>query len=1416
MTYLLENNPNINKDIITRKEFYQYYLPDDDLQFTKLKSDKNNYDNNIIPRFLVKKMIADGNYLQFHSYQLFISNYINPNTPYSRLLMKWQTGTGKTIGALSVALNFIKYFRDEELQHSSSIGSVFILGFTAQIFKNELLRFPEFGIITRNELDKLKRLRSLAYIGSSFDIEKYQEFLLKIKKKFNNRQNNGFFRFIGYKKLVNMLFKVNDTNVNISDLDEIGIALAIEKKQILLNMDFLNEFKNSILICDEIHNVYNSLDKNNWGVALQYILNSHPSIRALFMSATPINNSPTEIIDLLNLLLPSQHYAKLEKKNFFDKEKKLLKGSLEKISKLCQGRVSYLRDSNPMYFPTKKFIGETINNAPYLKFIRCPMSEFHYRTYKEVYTGTLSPESQYLTDFALPNPSDKNIGMYQTSVVKKMLSYADQKWKDDNKIGFRHGKIVGDILKLANLSKISNKFSKMMETINKIINNQCGKIFIYHNIIHMSGVLFIQEILLQNCIIGEYDSSTANTLCAVCGDMRKNHSQKQIEMNIEGGSHYHNKSSIIHNIIDDLYYIKYNNNNITIKYNYTLKSYELYLSSSDNKNEASFLEFVIIDNIIVIRGSLFKLDNPAVDRVVKKLSNNYKVIIRTISTQLGVDKFNKNSDLYIIYANKLNNVVFYATNSLKFSKSHITNLIKKIDKTLKQTKNFGNYEKKGGNKNASKKHNNPGIHISKQPNSIDGHSYMPVRFMAVHSELDKSSINNSLNKYNSTDNSNGYRIMILVGGKLIKEAYDIKAVRELLVMGRPDNIPTLIQIMGRVVRKNSHKYLPEGKKNVNIRIFTSCLPTKVKNSRSNNVMSYGLGYEEIKYIEKLQHYKVIQNIEKILHENAIDAYMNKNIIWSKKEQHINEKLKKPIEEIGALYFKPALSKQSSKMFNINELNLQTFDAFYKNTEMYNIIIIIKRLFLEKSPIWKYDDLYKMVLKSKNIIQVEFNTELIDEESFIVALSRLVWANDVNYTEPTINTGVVDGMSVINNVVEKLFDSEDKIIILPGNQKSVITQVGEYYILFPLDDVNNEPMKIVELPYRIIHARESVDINIKLFLESGQTLISYVDKRDRFFTKWNNVEIENLELAVCDFGTDFHIAFLEECIKYIFNVWTNTTIKKSFMHTFYFKMINYYDLRRLVIWGHTLKQNIFDKYTKYIKQVNVKLKQEKTKNIENKLKDLNLKKNDMSTSGLINFLKSSINKSDLHWVSSGLKKQFNENLDKSLQLFDGNYKKQTGKKENTRVNADLVPVGHFLSEIPKFYHPSSGWFENPEYLTNTKSFVENNIIIGYDERSKTGVHIRFKIRTPIQNIKQFKDSRLIEKGSVCASKSKVYLREISQKIDIKYGKHEKYNVNTLCNNIRTKLIYLELKERIAKTNKKWFYFIYEKRPETIIE
>lgn len=159
ISYLDETDPNINKDILFRKE---YQLFKNDIMAIKFKSElkENDEKKNIIPKFLVKDNIQQGDYLELHSYQLFIRNYFNPNTRYSRLLMKWETGLGKTVGALSIALNFINYYQKEEESIEGSFGSVYIIGFTQHIFKNELLKYPEFGFISDIELEQLKKLKN--------------------------------------------------------------------------------------------------------------------------------------------------------------------------------------------------------------------------------------------------------------------------------------------------------------------------------------------------------------------------------------------------------------------------------------------------------------------------------------------------------------------------------------------------------------------------------------------------------------------------------------------------------------------------------------------------------------------------------------------------------------------------------------------------------------------------------------------------------------------------------------------------------------------------------------------------------------------------------------------------------------------------------------------------------------------------------------------------------------------------------------------------------------------------------------------------------------------------------------------------------------------------------------------------------
>jgi hypothetical protein len=266
-----------------------------------------------------------------------------------------------------------------------------------------------------------------------------------------------------------------------------------------------------------------------------------------------------------------------------------------------------------------------------------------------------------------------------------------------------------------------------------------------------------------------------------------------------------------------------------------------------------------------------------------------------------------------------------------------------------------------------------------------------------------------------------------------------------------------------------------------------------------------------------------------------------------------------------------------------------------------------------------------------------------------------------------------------------------------------------------------------------------------------------------------------------------------------------------------------------MWAYTSKPRVFREYTKYaipVRGRDIKLKaleryeksklpgaestKAKAKADESDSSDDDEADSDdeLATSGVINLLKSTYNRTSNTWIPEQFREQYNATIEKSLAMFEGRRKKN---KLPMKVSADLLPIGHYISKFPRLFLPERGWDENPTYLQNEQEYKENNLLIGFDERSATGVHIRFKIRNPIHNIKKFKDSRQTEKGTVCKSKSKEFLKSAAEKLGAKLP--EKVNVEDLCVLIRAKLIRLELKERIKKSNIKYFYFFYEQRPET---
>jgi Helicase conserved C-terminal domain/Type III restriction enzyme, res subunit len=1156
ISYLRETDKNINEDLVSRKEFLLFKKSVEVAKFQdKLKEEDERL--NIIPKFIIEK-----SYLELKSYQMLVRNYMNPNTPYSRLLLNLATGSGKTVGSIAIAMNFIQKYQHNDM------GSVFIVGFTQTIFINELLKYPEFGFISRDELNTLALLKKRSYTGNIRDIEQLQRFYTSIKKRLYNRKDNGFFKFIGYKELANHLFFYNrdenesegdeEMRIELSSMSQEELKKNIDEKKITINKKILDEFSSSLIICDEIHNTYNTTEKNNWGLALQIILNYHDSCRALFLSATPLNNSSTEIIDLLNLLLPRKYYPNLDKKDFFIKKENdyiFKESKKEEIISYLRGRVSFIQNKNTQFIATKSFKGESIKDISFLKFVRCTMSKFHYETYKN--TDEISQDSVYLADLVLPDPEVKNPykfdGIYKPNDVKFKLESSSVKWKADYGISYNSidETISGSILQLKNLENISSKYYHMVNALIQNINNKGGKTFIYHNYIHNTGTLLIQEILLQNNIIGEFDNSLENTLCCVCGNKRKNHSAKQLD------------------------------------------------------------------------------------------------------PLLGNDV---------------------------------------------------------------------------------SHFYYPVRFAIVHSNLEKNIINRSLEKFNHVNNVDGYKIMILIGSKLIKESHSINSVRNIYIMSKPDNISTLIQVIGRAIRLGSHKLLPLKQRHVDISIFVSSLPHK------------GLSYEELKYKEKIESFKQIQKLEKIMHENAIDAYFNYDIIWPDTKEKTN---------LDILPY-------SMNKISHTELNLSTFNAYYAKDEVDYCIYLIKRLFIEVSSVWTYKDLFNAVKLPP--FPVELNTTMISHDLFNIGLNNLLYIN---------NSIDVDNLE---DIVDKLHNPDDKIII-HGDIKYVITHVDNIYCMVPI--YYNEPFVNPEITFRNISLPAVKLIDIGHFLQNDSSK-NYTNKKLQFISRWKFTNLIDLEQSLHDFGIKFHIMFIEEIIAYMFNIWTSDQKKKE-NHLFYLKMLYFYDLHNLIAWAHLLDKTLEKKYSKYVTQVSVKP-------IDS---SINFKENIEN-----NILISSLNRNK-EWASSGIIKEFENSILESEKLFDKVYKKSNTIK---KVKANLLPVGHYLGKIPRFYDKI--WFDH--VITKNKSTKENDIVIGYDKRSNTGISIRFKLRSPINY--NNKDDRLIEQGTVCNSKSKIYLKDISKKLNIVIDSHS--NTDNICNLIRNRLIYLELKEREKENGVKYFYNVLE--------
>ena len=364
-------------NICNKKEFKKYIY----------KNNNNSTSNNSIYN-LIKDQIF---YNSLAPHQQFLVNYINPKTPYKGMLIYHETGTGKTCTAISIAENF----KDELKKKYKKINVL-----CTKIVKEEFYR----NMI--NIKNSSFKCTGNTYYDKNIDTNIQQKELYK--------RVDEFYQFYTYQQFGKDFFesisKLNKSNTkNISD----ETKLHIKKK-----------YSHSFIILDEAHNLrrkFDTSDKSTEKIhhtCIDLISTYADNVKILFLTATPMFDTPIEIIWILNVLIRinNDNIPELKEEDIFTYSSSTgysftTKGK-QKLIRAMKGKVSYLKSGNPKNFPIKIFEKNTnlkITNPTLdyeqknletndeitknLKLTFSKMSNYHYNIVNEAYKKKLDGEN---------------------------------------------------------------------------------------------------------------------------------------------------------------------------------------------------------------------------------------------------------------------------------------------------------------------------------------------------------------------------------------------------------------------------------------------------------------------------------------------------------------------------------------------------------------------------------------------------------------------------------------------------------------------------------------------------------------------------------------------------------------------------------------------------------------------------------------------------------------------------------------------------------------------------------------------------------------------------------------------------------------------------------------------------------------
>lgn len=333
----------------------------------KIKKNKKTYDQWCYPKNFTLQLP-----------QQFLSNFINPNTPYMDILVYHRIGSGKTCTAIQIAEKFKKQKRLIIVVPASLRGN----------FRNELRSLcTGESYMTNKEREILNKLDP--------SDKKYMEIIDKTDERINKH-----YELYSYNKFVEL---IENENLN---------------------------FKNALLIIDEVQNMIS--EEGTYYQTLYNAIKKAPrDLRIVLLSATPMFDKPSELALTLNLLrLPKEIPTGKEFIKTFVKIKKREDGTfkydmknVDLFKRYIKGYISYFKGAPSFTFPKTT-----------IKYVRCEMSDFQYNAYRRIseYEETYNDEltndfyigSRMISNIVFPNKTldDQGFSMFTSKIIRKDLS----------------------------------------------------------------------------------------------------------------------------------------------------------------------------------------------------------------------------------------------------------------------------------------------------------------------------------------------------------------------------------------------------------------------------------------------------------------------------------------------------------------------------------------------------------------------------------------------------------------------------------------------------------------------------------------------------------------------------------------------------------------------------------------------------------------------------------------------------------------------------------------------------------------------------------------------------------------------------------------------------------------------------------